>query len=304
MTECEKLLECGFLPASFFEEEVNSGFLVTTERKKIWAVELDLLMRFIAVCEKYNLRYFLIGGSLLGAVRHKGIIPWDDDIDVGMPRRDYDRFLELGNEFEYPYFLQTPHTDPGYAYSFAKLRNSETTCVVPMFKYQSFNQGIFLDIFPYENWDQEKGKYLYDRIHKLAYDNSTYMRLTNPDLDARNKERVRNWPGRDYVDVYDEIQQLARSFENEDTRKIAKVVFSFSLPQEVHDMEAYQETITAVFNGFSVKIPKGYDHILNTYYGPNYMDFPPLEKRNGGHDTAIFDPDRGFKQFLDQSLSY
>ena len=302
MTECERLIEEGFLPASFFQEEEMCGFIVSNVRKKIWAIELDLLFQFINICNKYNLKYFLIGGSLLGAIRHKGIIPWDDDIDVGMPRKDYDRFLELGSEFQDPYFLQTPYSDKGYAYSYAKLRNSRTTCLVPMFKYQGFNQGIFLDIFPYENWIEEDGELLFEKIHQLAYDNSTYMRITNPSLDKTNKERVKLWPGRNYIEVYEEIQRLASTFKNVKTDEIAKIVFTTNIEKEIHDMSWYENTLVVDFNFLKVRIPICYDNILKKYFGESYMMFPPIEHRNGGHDSAIFDPDHSYLDYLNNLL--
>ncbi len=92
MTECERIIEQGILPKSFFEQEERCDFLVTEKRKKIWAVLLDLLIKFDFVCKKYSLTYFLADGTLLGAARHQGFIPWDDDIDVSMPREDYEKF--------------------------------------------------------------------------------------------------------------------------------------------------------------------------------------------------------------------
>ena len=83
------------LEDSFFEEEIRSGYTVSSEMKKIWAVELDLLNEFSKVCQKHQLKWFVHAGTLLGAIRHKGFIPWDDDIDVVMPRADYEKLCEL-----------------------------------------------------------------------------------------------------------------------------------------------------------------------------------------------------------------
>ena len=89
---------------SFFDEEIRCDFLVTKERKKIWAIGLDLLLEFDRVCKKYNLSYFLIHGSLLGAIRHNGFIPWDDDIDVAMLRSDYNNLMNIAaKEFSNQY---------------------------------------------------------------------------------------------------------------------------------------------------------------------------------------------------------
>ena len=298
MTECERLIKKHFISDSFLEPEEQFGFLVSEKRKKVWAIELDLLAHFSSFCEKHKLKWFLIGGSLLGAVRHKGIIPWDDDIDVGMPRKDYDMFLEISkNAFEYPYFLQTPYSDPGYAYSYVRLRNTNTSCIVPMFQYQGFNHGICIDIFPYENWQIEGGEERYKRIQKLAYDNSTYMRLTNPELDENNRERVMKWPGRNYIEVYEEIQNIASLFKNSPTGKIAKVVFSFNLENEIHDAIDYKDTFFTKFCNIEARIPKGFDNILNIYFGKDYMDIPSPEQR-WAHNGAQFDPDNSYKLYL------
>ena len=139
MTEIERILEKGVVTEDFLKEEIRNDFLVTTERKKLWAVILDLFLEFKRVCDKYGLKYYPCFGFLLGAVRHKGYIPWDDDLDVCMPRDDYERFLELRNEFSHPYFFQIPETDPGYFYGMAKIRNSNTTAMNQMFKYHVWN---------------------------------------------------------------------------------------------------------------------------------------------------------------------
>jgi len=80
------------LPDGFLQSEYRDGYFVDATMKRVWAVELDLLEQFQNICKRHSLKYYAIGGTLLGAVRHKGFIPWDDDIDVGMPRADYDQF--------------------------------------------------------------------------------------------------------------------------------------------------------------------------------------------------------------------
>ena len=111
--------------------------------------ELDLLKEFVKFCELHNLTYFLIGGTLLGAIRHLGFIPWDDDIDVGMPRPDYDRFCELAEKhFVGDIFFQSYRSDKGYPYIFSKLRNSNTTFIEKIYRHVPMNHGVYIDIFP------------------------------------------------------------------------------------------------------------------------------------------------------------
>ena len=100
---------------------------VSPKLKALWDVELDLLTQFKKVCEKHNLRWFVDGGTLLGAVRHSGFIPWDDDVDIIMPYDDYCKLCSLSNEFEEPYFLQTWKTNKGSHPFLSRLRRSDTT---------------------------------------------------------------------------------------------------------------------------------------------------------------------------------
>ena len=292
MTECERIIEQGILPASFFEEEVRCDFLVTKEMKKIWAIALDQLLKFDAVCKKYNLTYYLSYGSLLGAIRHKGFIPWDDDMDVLMPRKDYDKLLELGHEFQYPYFLQTPFSDPGYFFSYAKLRNTNTTCITTQFRYQKINWGQNFDIFPLDNVIIEGGREFYEKIAALGKDLSNYMRSSNPTPPNEvERMRIQSYSGRDPMEVYEEIQKLGRSFNNEETDFIAvTTAYLYGFDRAIFKKEDYSETKEVPFEGITAKVPVGYDRILKVVYG-DYMKFPPVEKRGVWHGDIIYNPD-------------
>ena len=141
------------------DEELKDGFLITKERKEIWQVELDLLNKLYEVCKKNNIKFYADAGTLLGAVRHKGFIPWDDDMDVAMFREDYEKLIGIAKkgEFEEPYFLQSAYTEKGYARGHAQLRNSNTTAIIKSEKdICKFNQGIFIDIFVLDGVSQDK----------------------------------------------------------------------------------------------------------------------------------------------------
>ena len=137
-----------------FEAETRRDYLVTKEMKHVWACQLDLLEKLLQVCEKYHLRCWADAGTLIGAVREQGFIPWDDDIDVAMPREDYDKLVAIADqEFTHPYFFQTIYSDMYYNNRHAQVRNSDTAAIPTDGKKRKYNQGIFIDIFILE---QEK----------------------------------------------------------------------------------------------------------------------------------------------------
>lgn len=149
------------LPDDFLEEEVRCDYTVTKDIKEVWAIEIDLLMQLDEVCKKHNLKYYITDGTMLGTVRHKGFIPWDDDIDVTMFRDDYEKLLKVAEtEFKYPYFLQTEYSDPGCLRGHAQLRNSATTGILKTEEGKfKFNQGLFLDVFVMDNVIDDKKLY-------------------------------------------------------------------------------------------------------------------------------------------------
>lgn len=298
MTESERLVSLGLIPPSFFEEETRCGFGVTLERKKIWAVGLGILLELDRVCRENNLTYFLFYGSLLGAVRHNGFIPWDDDIDVGMPRDDYNKLLDIApKEFDNPYFLQTPYSDIGAYYSYAKLRNSNASTIAYGFRYADFNQGAMVDIFPFDNCIMEdvadRRAYIKERI----LDMSTYMRMTNPYLKEDDKRRILSWSGRDPITVFEEINLKAIEYNDIDTEYITPTTFTlYDVLKSVYYKEDFSDVVMVDFEGFKFPIPVGYERILSTLYG-DYMSFPPVEDR-GNHHTGLFNPDMPYKEYL------
>lgn len=142
------------LDEAFYKAEVRSDYYVSEEMKHIWAVGLDLWQQFDSVCRKHNLKYYAAYGTLLVAVRHKGFIPWDDDIDLCMMRDDYEKLkLVAKDEFKKPYYFQDWYNSCGRTWCFSKLRNSSTTAIEFPDKGKEFNQGMFIDINALDEFD-------------------------------------------------------------------------------------------------------------------------------------------------------
>lgn len=268
-------------------------YVVPSEIRKVMAVELDLLLEFDCVCKKHNLKYWLIAGTLLGAVRHKGFIPWDDDIDVGMSRRDYEKLSEIAPKvFQHPYFWQTNYTDPGSARGHAQLRNSQTTGILKgeMSGGQclyGFNQGIFIDIFPFDKIPDDPAirevyiknlirlKEHVDQVRKIKYLapkmrfrilSQYYWRMKLKWLFLSFKELVLKRDELDYA--YRSFESYASQYESLDTKFWAEIAFCPQRPQNyfsrVHDMD---ELTMLDFEGFQFPAQKNYFERLEYLFG-------------------------------------
>lgn len=149
--------------------------------RKVQLIQLEILKEIDSICKKNNITYFLIGGSAIGAVRHKGFIPWDDDIDLGMLRRDYQKFIKVcQKELDKKYFLQTNETDILYPNYYAKVRKNNTTFIEEGTRAleDSIHQGIFVDIFPLDNISDQKivATLHFKLVHLFISISSTYAK--------------------------------------------------------------------------------------------------------------------------------
>lgn len=285
-------------PESFFEEEDRLGFHIDRKRKEIWAVELDLLYELDRVCKKLSIRYFLDGGTLLGAAREGRFIPWDDDIDVSMLREDYDRFiLEAPKEFSYPHFLQTGYNEIDYYRGHCQLRNSETCAILPheLGKAQ-FNQGIFLDIFVLDDLFPEKAAAQYEAREQL-------WRKRKRCLDRRYLGHPLRWVAKqgrywlymakypDTAHFYAEIEKIFRSGEKSNA---VDYLMLYDNASQIHNLKRvwYEKSIPLFFEGSEFPAPVGYLDYLACYYGEDWRvpkNVPSMHNESGAviYDTSI-----------------
>lgn len=293
------------LPESFLEEEVRCDYTVSQEMKKVWAVELDLLVQLQKVCEKYGIRYCVSGGTILGAVRHKGFIPWDDDIDVMMPRDQYEELCKHADEFEEPYFFQTAWRDKGYYAGHAKLRNSLTTGIQrrSLPRGRKYNQGIFVDVFPIdavpddETARKEQGERC-EKYKQLA--RKVCYRLDYPPAGRRQKltrplYRCLNavYP---HLRIYEKFEKECQRYNGTDTKLVSKLCLDATDPKLYQERSDFDEFIWVDFEFIRVPIPKTYDRYLSYKYG-NYMEFVRDLNYHGG---LILDADTPYPEWIKQ----
>jgi len=267
--------------------------------------ELEMLKSFIQVCERLELRYYIVGGTLLGAVRHKGFIPWDDDIDIAMPREDYERFVKHGQAYlpEY-YFLQDQHTDPEWPANFAKIRDSRTTFIETSVKKQKINHGAFIDIFPLDYYPTKpvsrmlfkvRNRIMVKRISAIftpVQEDKGFIRAAR-DLSFSAVARV----------MYPTVKRALEARE----KLFAKCPRSGLLAnhcgawgaKEIMPAEWFGDGAKLEFEGITVKVPTGYERYLTHVYG-DYMQLPPEEKRITHHFTEVIDLKKPYSEYINR----
>jgi lipopolysaccharide cholinephosphotransferase len=267
--------------------------LSESEKKELQRVLLDIYCDVAEVCKKYNLRVLLGGGSCLGAVRHKGFIPWDDDIDLVMPRSDYNKLLEvfekeLGENYHLVDLLKT-HS--GHK-SFSKIMKKNTTFIETVTNVNISPTGIFIDIFPLEFLPDNR----FLRIIFLFFANiftkaisiiTGYQLSSNSKFRKIAKYRVIGWLT-SFMSVYKWNYLYTVLISSCRGKKFCflpsdgRGVYFGLLP-----VDTFFPLAEGIFEGIKVNLPYKYDKYLNNLYG-NYMELPPLDKRQGEHPVIIF----------------
>lgn len=268
-------------------------------------IELDILKQFIKICQQLNLNYYVIGGTLLGAVRHKGFIPWDDDIDVGMLRKDYEVFVEQAQKLlPSPYFLQTYQTDAQYPHNFAKIRNSSTTFIEKSVSHKSINHGVYIDVFPLDyypsgylasKWFDFKFKTLHARIR------SEFI-LTDKELPFYR--RFVNWVCMKLAKLIYPDVRIALAKREKLMKSLSSSLLVANLcgawgKKEIVPAEWYGPGTLVEFEELSYRAPVAYDKWLRQVYG-NYMQLPPEEKRKAHHYTDIIDLEHSYTDYIQE----
>jgi lipopolysaccharide cholinephosphotransferase len=259
---------------TLFPDEREKG---ETPLRQCQSVMLRMLKIFDYLCNKHRIQYFLVGGSLLGAIRHQGFIPWDDDLDVGMTRREYEKFVQYAvPELPQDIFFQTPETDshfPSCVRVETRLRD----------KYSSYNSkdksrkwhhGLMLDIFIYDK------AYLPHNIFIFGLNRSLqifFWKVGPKNKNNQYRSSVLNW-----ISKYVPLPFVYASCFICSSEMI-KMGTNFIRAKEIAEVEKVK------FEDMEVFIPKGWDACLRRQYG-NYMQLPPAEQRVGLHSKGLPDP--------------
>lgn len=285
---------------SFLEEELRSGYLVSSKMKKIWAVQLDLLEQIKHVCSRYHLTYYADSGTLLGAVRHKGYIPWDDDIDIVMKRSDYNKLIEIAPiEFKKPYFLQSAHSEI-FPRGYARLRNDNTTAITAFDLDKDIHHGIFIDIFPLDNipdngierniWFKKIrffSKIITGGVSKQTGKNET---LFNNILIYICRGVIACFG---YAGAMQRYEKLCSRYNDRDTEYISYPAYSKGKKKHIWESACFDSAHEVPFEYTKIMIPDQYDSRLRTEYG----DYMTPVRAGTTHGDVIFEPEIPYKDY-------
>lgn len=253
--------------------------------EKLHDAELEILSEIDRICKKHNLNYFLVGGTLLGAERHKGFIPWDDDLDVGMVREDYEKFIDYAlDELDDKFFIHCDKTDKHYWLPFVKIKKNNTTFVEALLEgKESIHSGIFVDIFPL---DTTGSNYTINRIKGLIVRNIADCLLIKEKKilmkEARHsglcfllclftKKRLLK------------MQEHIINFYNKKDYYVAWVG-TYHIKKEMLKIDDVFPLRDISFEGRKCKCYRNYKLYLSNIYG-DYMKLPPEEER---YNHAVF----------------
>lgn len=269
--------------------------LVELSLEELKKIELQILCQVQEVCKSQGIRYFLDGGTMLGAIRHGGFIPWDDDIDICMPRPDYERFIDYCRDNDVPFGVISHSSDKRFNELYAKAYDKQTICEELFVNRKNAEYGVYIDIFPLDglgNSEKEAKKLLHKSLYKRSL-------LTAANWKKYFKSKTRKW----YIEpvrlafylfsrclntdkLIKKIERIYKEYTFENSKKVGVYCGCYG-DKEIMDHSIFENFIEVEFEKKSFSALKDYDKFLSNLYG-DYMQLPPPEKRVTHHTFKAY----------------
>ncbi|MBP3819104.1 MAG: LicD family protein [Butyrivibrio sp.] len=301
----------------FCKSEIIDGVYISAELKQIWAVNLDLLYVFEKFCKEHGIKFFIGFGTLLGAFRHQGFVPWDDDVDILMFREDFERLKLLWQEFSYPYFLQNELSEPGFWYrGMMKFRRSDTTCLTEhCYQKWDMNQSIALEIMPLDEVSdvamvRRQQEHEVGHWQRLLWAKHYSAGFYHRDRLAAERHDGEFAKWRQEAEVYEDkylhgkYLQACQSFMHGDGTQLALFI-----GYQEHDgyrllqKKWFADTVSMDFGGLTLPAPAGFWECLEFFYGKGFVSFVPSCERKA-HHAALWDVDTPYDVWQRRLLDY
>lgn len=261
-----------------------------TDLRKLQLTELELLKTFSEICEKHELRYFIIGGTLLGAIRHKGFIPWDDDVDVAMPRKDYKKLLEVtGNELNQDMRIVHTGNDKEYRYSFARISTKKMQIINRSANIPRI-EDAWIDIIPMDGLPKNRIRRTLHKIHMLFWRSLNQIAQYDELVDQKRK---RGFVGTlmvrvaglkifrgiiSYRKCLAHLDRVLEKYSYDDCDTVINYVAAYGFT-ETFLKKAMGKGKKYLFEDDYFVGPEDGDYVCKTIYG-DYMTLPPVSERN------------------------
>ncbi len=272
------------------------------ELRKLQMKNLEMALYFRDFCKANDLKFFLCGGGCIGAVRHKGLIPWDDDLDVFMPRDDYERLGTLwkkkADTSRYAYCR--PDEDHYYRNLFATINDNRTTFIKTLQADLDINHGLRLDILPLDGYPNSKIARACQVFWALVY--SIFCAQIPPTNHGKVINVLGNIllscvPGKKMrYKIWRFAEKKMSKHKICDCNNITELCSGPYYMRKKYPKAAFEEALEVEFEGEMMPIPKGYDDYLRTAFG-DYMRLPPEEKRAPHHDAVFCDLENGYEKY-------
>lgn len=269
-------------PENYFNEETVDDFTISAMMKHAWAAQVEVLYTVIQLCEKHNINYYADWGTLLGTIRHKGFIPWDDDLDISMKRKDYLKFLAVAStELPESYDILNMYTEQMYDGSFMRVVNGKSihTGQEWMDEFHGCPYVVGVDIFPidYIPRNKEDARVQYELIKNVYMivnllpekDNLEKIVRLIHQVEAACQVKI-DWNQSVKNQLLRLADNLSGIFTEEESDKLTNFAELFGNPEKVYPKEWFDHTILLPFETIEIRVPAEYDKILTVEYG-DYM---------------------------------